>query len=502
MTLRHADIAGLGLLLGPALALATWLLLPAAGPVVDGDGAAAGLDPAGRATAAVAVWMAVWWLTEAVPLAATALLPVALFPLFGIADIGAATAPYANPLIFLFLGGFLLGLAVQRFGLHRRIALWILLRVGTSPRALVGGFMLASALLSMWISNTATAIVMLPIGVSVLRLLAEQGGGDDGGPMPMQAFGTALVLGIAYACSIGGTGTLVGTPPNLVLAAYVREHYAMDLGMVRWLGIGLPLVAVLLPLTWLYLTRVAFPLPAAPFRCGRALLANELARLGPMSSGERVTAIVFGVTAAGWLLRPQLATWTGVEGLTDAGIAMLGALALFVLPAGPRPAFGEPRPRALDWETAKGVPWQILLLFGGGLSLASAIAGNGVDGFIASGLAGLGGLPHWVLVLAVAALVVLLTEITSNTAVTTTLMPVLAATAAATDSPPGILLTAAALAASCAFMLPVATPPNAIVFASGQVSIAQMARTGLGLNLLAIIVVTGVVSLGGRIVLG
>jgi sodium-dependent dicarboxylate transporter 2/3/5 len=275
----------------------------------------------------------------------------------------------------------------------------------------------------------------------------------------------------------------------------------MDLGMVRWLGIGLPLVAVLLPLTWLYLTRVAFPLPAAPFPCGRTLLADELARLGPMGPGERVTAAVFGLTAAGWLLRPQLAAWTGVEGLSDAGIAMLGALALFVLPAGPRPAPGEPRPRALDWETAKGVPWQILILFGGGLSLASAIAANGVDGFIAGGLAGLGGLPHWVLVLAVAALVVMLTEITSNTAVTTTLMPVLAATAAATGAPPGMLLTAAALAASCAFMLPVATPPNAIVFASGQVSIAQMARTGLALNLLAVIVVTAVVTLGGRLVL-
>jgi sodium-dependent dicarboxylate transporter 2/3/5 len=505
MQMGRADIAGLGLLLGPALALAVWLLLPVAEPAVQsatgGTELSAALTPAGRATAAVAAWMAVWWLTEAVPLAATALLPVVLFPLLGIANMGAATAPYANPLIFLFLGGFLLGLAVQRFGLHRRIALWTLLRVGTSPRALVGGFMLASALLSMWISNTATAIVMLPIGVSVLRLLAEQGGAGDGGAVPMRAFGTALVLGIAYACSIGGIGTLVGTPPNLVLAAFVREHYAMDLGMVRWLGIGLPLVVVLLPLTWLYLTRVAFPLPRASFPCGRAVLADEIARLGSMSPGERVTAAVFALTAAGWLLRPQLAGWTGIEGLTDAGIAMLGALLLFVLPAGPRPALGKPRPRALDWETARAVPWEILILFGGGLSLASAIAANGVDGYLAGGFQGLAGLPDWVLVLAVAAVVVLLTEITSNTAVTTTLMPVLAATAAATGAPPGMLLTAAALAASCAFMLPVATPPNAIVFASGQVSIAQMARAGLALNLLAVLVVTAVVTIGARLVL-
>jgi sodium-dependent dicarboxylate transporter 2/3/5 len=498
MRIGQPEVAGIGLLLGPVLALAAWLLLPAAEPGAGSAGA--GLDPAGRATAAVAIWMAVWWLTEAVPLAATALLPVVLFPLLGVADIRAATAPYANPLIFLFLGGFLLGLAVQRFGLHRRIALWILLRVGTSPRALVGGFMLAAALLSMWISNTATAIVMLPIGVSVLGLLAEQAGADAD-PAARRAFGTALVLGIAYACSIGGTGTLVGTPPNLVLAAYVREHYGTDLGMLRWLGIGLPLVAVLLPLTWLYLTRIAFRLPATALPGGRTVLAAELARLGPMGSGERVTATVFALTAAGWLLRPQLADWTGLDGLTDAGIAMLGALMLFVLPAGPRPAPGQARPRALDWETAKAVPWQILILFGGGLSLASAIAANGVDGFVASGLGGLAGLPTWVLVLAVAALVVLLTEITSNTAVTTTLMPVLAATATATGAPPGMLLTAAALAASCAFMLPVATPPNAIVFASGQVSIAQMARAGAGLNLLAVLVVTAVVTLGGRLIL-
>ncbi len=499
--MRRLDVAGLGLLLGPLLALAVWLLLPVGEFTAEADATAATLTPAGRATAAVAIWMAVWWLTEAVPLAATALLPVVLFPVLGIADIRAATAPYANPLIFLFLGGFMLGLAVQRFGLHRRIALWILLRVGTSPRALVGGFMLASALLSMWISNTATAIVMLPIGVSVLRLLAEQGGAQEQGEASMRAFGTALVLGIAYACSIGGTGTLVGTPPNLVLAAFVSDHYDMDLGMVRWLGIGLPLVGLLLPLTWLYLTRIAFRLPAAPFSCGRALLAGELASLGRMSVGERVTAVVFGLTAAGWLLRPQIVAWTGIEGLTDAGIAMLGALLLFVLPVAPRAAPDQPRPRALDWETAKAVPWQILILFGGGLSLAAGIAANGVDSFIASGLGALAGLPTWVLVLAVTALVVSLTEITSNTAVTTTLMPVLAATAAATGAPPGLLLTAAALAASCAFMLPVATPPNAIIFASGQVSIAQMARAGLALNVLAMLVVTGVVMFGGRLVL-
>ena len=498
MQIDRPRVSWIGLWLGPVLALVAFLLLPVM--AADAGPAAVGLTVAGRATAAIALWMAVWWLTEAVPLAATALLPVVLFPLAGVADIGRATAPYANPLIFLFLGGFLLGLAVQRFGLHRRIALTILLRVGTSPRTLIGGFMLASALLSMWISNTATAIMMLPIGISVLRLLREQKADVD--DASMRAFGTALVLGIAYACSIGGTGTLVGTPPNLVLAAFVREHYGIDIGMASWLAIGLPLVAVMLPLTWWYLTRIAFRVPAKPFPGGRAALSAELAKLGTMDSGERVTLTVFALTALGWLLRPQLVDWTGLGQLTDAGIAMLGALSLFAIPVSSRDAVAVgQRQRALDWETARKVPWEILILFGGGLSLASAVAANGVDSFIADSLSGLAGWPPWMLALAVAAVVVLLTEITSNTAVTTTLMPVLAATAVATGAPPGLLLTVAALAASCAFMLPVATPPNAIVFASGQVSIAQMARAGLGLNLMAVVVVTVVASLGSYIAL-
>jgi sodium-dependent dicarboxylate transporter 2/3/5 len=494
MSLGRQRIATLGLFLGPALGLVVSVLLP---PAAAGD--QPGLSSAGVATIAVAACMATWWLTQALPLAATALLPVAAFPLLGIADIGASTAPYANPLIFLFLGGFLIGLAIQRFGLHRRIALHILLLVGAGPRALIGGFMLAAALLSMWISNTATAIMMLPIGASVLKLMEEHRGRGTGAsctPAEMRAFGTALALGIAYACSIGGLGTLVGTPPNLVLAAFVREQYGRDVSMSAWLGIGLPLVAVLLPLAWWYLTRIAFSVPRTPFPCGRAVIAAELAGLGPMTRAERLVALVFVATASAWILRPGLVEWTGISGITDPGIALCGALSLFLIPVD-----WKGRRFAMDWETAKGVPWEILILFGGGLSLASAIAANGVDAFIGSGLAGLAGLPPWALVLAVTAVVVFLTEITSNTAVATTLMPVLAATAVTTGAPPGMLLTAAAIAASCAFMLPVATPPNAIVFASGYVTVPEMAKAGLGLNLIAILVVTVAVTLGSRLVL-
>jgi sodium-dependent dicarboxylate transporter 2/3/5 len=495
MQINRTDVTDIGLATGPGLALMAFWLLPDAA----GQGGDALLTAAGRGTIAVGLWMAVWWLTEAVPLAVTALLPVVLFPLLGIADIRAATAPYANPLIFLFLGGFLLGLAIQRFGLHRRIALHVLLLVGTSPRALIGGFMLACALLSMWISNTATAIMMLPIGASVLRMLEEHQAKRDGAsctPEQMRAFGTALVLGIAYACSIGGIGTLVGTPPNLVLAAFLADHYGFDLNVLAWMAVGLPLVAVLLPLTWWYLTRVAFRVPAASFPCGRDILRSELVGLGAPSIGERVTLVVFLLTAAAWLLRPILVDWTGLQGVTDAGIAMCAALSLFLIPVD-----RKAHRFAMDWPTARNVPWDILILFGGGLSLAGAIDHNGVDAFMASGLAALGGLPPWILALAIASVVVFLTEITSNTAVTTTLMPVLAATAVATDSPPGMLLTTAALAASCAFMLPVATPPNAIVFSSGYVTVGQMARAGLGLNIIAILLVTVIVSLDARLVL-
>ena len=484
----------MGLWLGPLLAVGVFLLLPGTDQATP-----TGISPAGRITAALAVWMATWWLTEALPLAGTALLPVVVLPLAEVSTIAAATAPYANPLIFLFLGGFVIGLAIQRFGLHRRMALHILLAVGTSPRRLIAGFMLASAVLSMWISNTATAIMMLPIGASVLALLKEGqlGASADGPacrPEDNDAFATALVLGIAYACSIGGIGTLIGTPPNLILAAFLRSQYGIELSMARWLAIGLPLVAILLPLTWFYLTRVAFRVSDRPLPCGREVILAELTALGPMDRGERVVFVVFLLTAAAWILRPQITAWTGLSGLSDTTIAMAAALALFVLPVG-----RSPRRAAMDWDTVRQLPWDILILFGGGLSLAAAIATTGVDAFIGSGFSHLAGVAPFILVLAVTAGVILLTEITSNTAVTTTLMPVLAATAVATGAPAGMLLTAAAMAASCAFMLPVATPPNAVVFASGFVSIAQMARAGLWLNVAAALAISMVVHFGSRL---
>ena len=490
----NANVSTVGLWAGPALAVLTFTLLPDADP-----SAQTGLVTAGRVTAALAVWMATWWLTEALPLAATALLPVVVLPLAEVSTITEATAPYATPLIFLFLGGFIIGLAVQRFGLHRRIALRILLLVGTSPRRLIAGFMLASAALSMWISNTATAIMMLPIGARLLNMLKEQAlsasdtaSGDA--TRDHASFATALLLGIAYACSIGGIGTLIGTPPNLILAAFLRNQYDIDVSMAEWLAVGLPLVAILLPLTWLYLTRVAFKISDQPLPCGADLIKQELSALGRMSRGEHIVLWVFLTTALAWILRPQVAAWTGHDNLSDATIAMCAAMLLFIIPVQ-----RSPRQAAMDWDTAKQLPWDILILFGGGLSLASAIGATGVDAFIGSGFSQFAGVAPYLLVLAVTVGVILLTEITSNTAVTTTLLPVLAATAVTTGAAPGMLLTAATMAASCAFMLPVATPPNAVVFASGYVHVAQMARAGLALNFAAAITISVIVYLGVRV---
>jgi len=494
---QKGNLSRIGLWLGPLLATVVYFLLSG-----DDPSAPTHLEQAGRITAALAVWMATWWLTEAIPLAGTALLPVVVLPLGEVSTIAAATAPYASPLIFLFLGGFILGLAIQRVGLHKRIAMHIVLKVGTSPRRLIAGFMLASAVLSMWISNTATAIMMLPIGVSVLTMLRERqtGSGEKQtarDSTDMDSFASAMVLGIAYACSIGGIGTLIGTPPNLILAAFLQSQYGIDLSMAQWLSIGLPLVAVLLPLAWLYLTRVAFRVSGEALPYGHDAIREELIKMGPMNRGERTVLGIFLLTATAWILRPMIATWTGLSELNDATIAMFAALLLFVIPIR-----HSPRTPGMDWQTAKQVPWDILILFGGGLSLAGAIASTGVDAFIGSGFVQLGDAPLFLLVLGVTGGVILLTEITSNTAVTATLMPVLAAAAVTTGAPAGMLLTAAAIAASCAFMLPVATPPNAVVFSSGFIRIAQMARTGLWLNLAAALLIASIVYLGTHLVIG
>jgi len=472
-----------GLLVGPLLAAALYLVLPA------GEG---GLSAGGRATAACAALMATWWLTEAIPLAATALLPIVLFPLAGVLPLGQTTARYAHELIFLFMGGFLLALGMQRWGLHRRIALTTILIVGTRPRRLIAGFMLATAMLSMFVSNTATAVMLVPIGLSVIdlvdRRLGEAGGdGADSGP-----FATALMLGIAYAASIGGVGTLIGSPPNTLLAGFVEERYGVTISFAAWMRVGLPLVAVFLPLAWLYLTWVAHPVRLARIPGGRAMIREQRAALGPMSRAEWAVFVVFVCAALAWITRPQLGVlgerlgWGAFAALSDTGIAMLAGLALFVIPVDLRA-----RRFVMDWETAERMPWGVLILFGGGLALARAMEVNGVDVYIGSAFSGAGAMPLILLIALVTTVVIFLTELTSNTAVASALLPVLAGVALELGIGEHLsLLLPAAIAASFAFMLPVATPPNAIVFASGRVTIGQMARAGLVMNLIGVVLVT------------
>lgn len=475
-----------GLFAGPVLALLLLLFPPPAG-----------LDPVGWQTAAVAVLMAIWWMTEAIPIPVTALLPLALFPLLGVLPMTGAAAPYSNPLIFLFFGGFVLALAMERWNLHKRIALAIMAAVGTGPTHIVLGFMLATAFLSMWISNTATAAMMFPIGVAVAGLLRPSQPEGSTDPAPFN-FGIALMLAIAYGASIGGIATIIGTPPNAVFAAAASEILGKPIGFLQWMGVGVPLVLVFLPLAWFLLVYVLFPLgdsDSSRLKADEAsaILAEERVALGAMGRGERRVAAVFAATALAWVFRePKVigpVRVPGLEdalpGLTDAGIAILAALVLFVLPT--RLGRGE---FVMDWPTARKLPWGVLLLFGGGLSLARAMETSGLAAWIGEGVLGLAQVPPLLILLAVATLFIFLTELTSNTATATMAMPIMAGVAGGLGFDPTTLMATAAIATSMAFMLPVATPPNAIVFASDDLTIPIMARAGLWMNMISVVLVT------------
>lgn len=475
---------------------------------MSGTGEVVTFSNAGRATLALAVWMAIWWMTEAVELYATALLPLVALPMTGASPVRAAAAPYAHELIFLFMGGFLIALAMQRWGLHKRMALKALRAAGDHPAGIVACFMGVTAFFSMWVSNTATAVMMLPIALSIIALVeqvepgsvaggAGHGGAGNGGPgnivpgsKTRPHFALCLLLGIAYAASIGGIGTIIGTPPNVFLASFIQSNLGQEISFVRWMGVGLPLVAVFLPLTWLMLTRVLYPLRAVRIEGSREVTEKAYRELGSMSRGERVVLAVFLLAALSWIARPlliqvQIGDLQPLAGLSDPVIAMVAALALFVVPVDVKR-----RIFVMNWETAVKLPWGILLLFGGGLSLAAAIRANGVGEYIGHQLAFLSGIPTLLLVMAVIALVIYLTELTSNTATTATFIPILAALGPVFDLHPYMLIVPAAIAASCAFMLPVATPPNAIIFGSGHVTIQQMIRAGFWLNLMGVVLIT------------
>lgn len=429
-----------------------------------------GLEPAAWRVAAVAILLAILWLTEAIPVAATALLPIALFPVLGVSGVAAATAPYANPIVFLFLGGFLIALAIERWNLHRRIALNVLLSVGPREDFQIGGFMVATAGLSMWVSNTATAVMMLPVALSIVPR------GPDAEIDPARrSFSAALLLAVAYAANIGGVATLIGTPPNAFLRGFMQETYGIEIGFAQWLIIGLPVTLVMLVACWFLLTRVLHDIGREELPGARRSIRDSLAEMGPMSTMEKRVAAVFTVTAALWIGRPLLQTLLPVLQLSDTSIAIGGALLLFLIPTGRGGAL-------LTWEYAERLPWGVLLLFGGGLSLASAVADSGLAQWIGDSLAGLSAWPVLGIVVVVTLLIIFLTELTSNIATTATFLPLVAAIATGLGQPPLLLAIPAAIAASYAFMMPVATPPNAIVFSSGAIRIAQMVRAGIWLN--------------------
>ncbi len=472
----------IGLLLGPLLFV---LMLVAPAP--------AGMEPAAQKMAAVALLMATWWMCESIPIPATSLLPIPLFPYLGIMDTKKATAPYASHLIFLFMGGFIIALAMQRWNLHRRIAMNIVRTVGFSPARLIFGFMVATAALSAFVSNTATTVMMMPIGLAIINHVVEEGKKEgldkviDFSPEKFN-FGLNLMLGIAYAASIGGMATLIGTPPNTVLAGYLQKTYGFEITFAAWLKVGVPLVVVLLPLCWLWLIKFANPLKLKRVPGGRDLINAELRKMGSMNSGERWTAAVFGLTALGWIFRKQIGfLFPDPKLVTDAAIAMTGALLLFLIPIDlRRNCF------VMNWHWASKMPWGVLILFGGGLALASGFKATRLADWIGSQVGLLDQAPILVLIIAVATLIIFLTELTSNTATTAMVMPILAAIAVGLGQSPLLLVVPAAIAASCAYMLPVATPPNAIVFGSGYVTIPQMAKSGFGLNIIGIVVTVAV----------
>lgn len=441
------------------------------------------MSPEAWRAASVGLWMAIWWATEAIPVAVTAFLPLVIFDPLGIATLRDAAAPYANPIIFLFLGGFLMALALERWNLHRRIALAILDKTGTDGRRLIGGFMFVCAMLSMWMTNTSTTMMLLPIVLSVIAVVRDNV--SDLSEKSKTDFQIAMLLGLAYSASIGGLATLVGTPPNALLIGYLADNYDIEISFARWMTVGIPVTLVMLPIAWLLLTRYLYQINVPASEAVNRHLHELREELGPMTTPEKRVAVMFVLVVLSWMLRRPLTEFLGLTGISDAGIVMTAGVLFFVLPSG-----NSEQPRLMTWENALRLPWGVLILFGGGLSLAAVVSNTGLALWLGESLAPLNAFGLAVLVIAAVALVIFLTELTSNLATTATLLPVMGAIAVQAGLPPLMLTVPITIAASCAFMLPVATPPNAIVFATGQITIPQMVRAGIALNLIGIVVVT------------
>ena len=438
----------------------------------------AGLSIEAWYVAAVGVLIAVLWATEAIPLFVTALFPLVFFPLLDVSTFSDTATPYANKNIFLFLGGFILALSIQKSNLHERIALNILRFAAKSGPSLIAGFMFVSAFLSMWMMNTSTTLMLLPIGISVAHIINEQNETTE----QNSDFAKALLLGIAHAASIGGMATLVGTAPNAIFASFIESNYGIEISFREWMTVGLPVVFFLLPLSWFALTKVVYSTAFSKGNETSLHLQAQYKNLGVMSVAEKRVAIVFSITALSWMLRDLIQLIPFLENLTDHVIAMICAIFLFLIPDGENG-------KLMDWDTAQKVPWNLLILFGGGLSLANGVATTGLAAWLGNGLEPFGALGITVLIFASVTLIVFLTELTSNIATTSVFLPVIAALAIGLGENPLIFGAAITLAASCAFMLPVATPPNLIVYGSGFISIRSMMISGVVLNIIGIIII-------------
>jgi sodium-dependent dicarboxylate transporter 2/3/5 len=455
------------------------------------------LDPANPSVtrmAAVAVLMACWWITDAIPLSATALLPLVLYPVLGIMTTGDCAPIYVNSTIFLFIGGFMIAVTMEKWRLHKRVALWVIRRLGGGPSRIILGFMIAAAFLSMWISNTATAIMMVPIAMAIILQLEERYGSDACHP-----FTVALMLGIAYACSLGGMATLVGTPPNLSFARIFEISFpeAEPIAFGQWLVMAFPVTLVMLSLVWLLLTRVFFRF-AESLDIDPNVVRREYAALGRMSFEERSVLVVFAATAVGWIFRKDLVLgmltipgWSRLVSradlIDDATVAVAMAMVLFFIPTRSPQAAGR---TVMGVGVFRKIPWHIVLLFGGGFALAQGFRETGLSEFIGIRFAGLEGVPPYVMVVLTCGGLTFLTELTSNTATTEMILPILASVAVAIKTNPLLLMIPATLSASCAFMMPVATPPNTIIFGSGRITIAEMARVGIAINLIGVAVIS------------
>jgi sodium-dependent dicarboxylate transporter 2/3/5 len=461
----------IGLYLGPALFILTRFFLEAEG-----------LSDQANAVLASTLWIAIWWITEAIPIAATSLLPIILFPLSGALPLADTTSSFGHRFVFLYLGGFILALAIQKWNLHKRIALNIIKVVGTNVQKIILGFMVATAFLSMWISNTATAVMMLPIGIAIIKQMKDLKNTSEDENL---IFGKALMLSIAYSASIGGIATLIGTPPNLVFAGIIQETYNIEISFLKWFQFGLPISILLLAISWVYLTKVAFKFKQNEFNKGKEEINRQLEELGSISYEEKIVLSVFVLTGLAWILRTYLLN-KFIPNLDDSIIALISGISLFLFQANNQEGKKE---KIMNWEDAVKLPWGILLLFGGGLAIAQGFQSSGLANWIAENLTQLNGFSLFIILLVLITAVNFLTEITSNLATTAMLLPILAPTAVILGVHPYILMVGATLAASCAFMLPVATPPNAVVFGSNYLKISDMVRVGILMNIISIIII-------------